>query len=291
MRMGPTFATLARRELGYRPPVAVITAINIYPVKSCRGTALTHALVTETGFQYDREWMIVRPDGRFLTQREEPRLAMIEPNLTAFALEFEAPDMDEIRVPLDHQGKAVEVTVWKDTCAALDAGDHIASWLTAYLGSEHRLVRFDRSQRRPSDPKWTGGVEAQSLFSDGFPWLMISQASLDDLNSRLEQKLPMNRFRPNIVIDGVPPYGEDEPKDFVSANGVRLRGVKPCTRCAITTTDQSTGERSDEPLRTLRSYRMSREPMGLIFGQNMILIDGAGRELSVSDQLHSQTRS
>ena len=151
-------------------------------------------------------------------------------------------------------------------------------------GKLARLVRFDPRRKRASDAAWTHGVEALNRFTDGFPWLLISQASLDDLNSRLPTPLPMNRFRPNIVIDGVPAYAEDSVDEF-RMDGVTLTPVKACTRCAIPTTDQMTGEReSDEPLRTLREYRFSRELKGVIFGQNLILLEGAGRELSVGQQ-------
>ena len=175
----------------------------------------------------------------------------------------------------------VEVTCWRDRCAAFDAGEQRPRrGCQAFLGTPYRLVRFDPTRKRPSDSAWTQGVEALNQFSDGFPWLIISQASLDDLNGRLAQPLPMNRFRPNIVVDGLPAYGEDEVHEL-STEGVTLRIVKACTRCAIPTTNQATAEReSDEPLRTLRSYRFSKELRGVLFGQNAILIAGVGRELS-----------
>jgi uncharacterized protein len=258
-----------------------ITALNIYPVKSCRGIALERARVTSTGFEHDRQWMIIRADGRFVTQREEPRLALIETALTTDALRLGAPGCEALFVPFAAAERQLEVVCWRDRCAALDAGVEAAAWLSSYLGEPMRLVRFDPRGKRASDATWTQGVEALNQFTDGFPWLLISQASLDDLNRRLPTPLPMNRFRPNIVMDGLPAYGEDSVNDFV-LDGVRLKPVKPCTRCTITTTDQSTGERlSDEPLRTLREYRFSRELKGLMFGQNLILLDGAGRELSV----------
>ena len=270
--------------------MARITALNIYPVKSCRGIPLQRATAAVTGFTHDRQWMIVRPNGQFITQREEPRLALIETAVDDRALTLSAPQAGALAVPFDPDhaeadSAAVEVMCWRDRCAALDAGDGAARWLEAYLGKPYRLVRFDPAHKRRSDAKWTGSIEAFSQFSDGFPYLVISQASLDDLNGRLAQPLPMNRFRPNIVVDGLPAYGEDRVHEF-SGDGIRLRAVKPCARCAITTTDQVTAERNgDEPLRTLRSYRFSSELRGVLFGQNAILIAGEGRQLRVGQEL------
>lgn len=262
-----------------------ITALNIYPVKSCRGVALERAQLTATGFEHDREWLIVRPDGMFMTQREQPRLALIETALTAEGLELRAPDAGALLVSYAAAAAEVEVVCWRDRCAAFDAGDDAARWLTAFLGLPARLVRFDPRRKRASDPAWTGGRETLNQFSDAFPWLLISQASLDDLNARLPAPLPMNRFRPNIVIDGVEPYAEDSALELVM-DGVRMQPVKPCTRCAITTTDQMRGERtSDEPLRTLRQYRFNRELKGVTFGQNLMLLAGLGKELRVGQDV------
>src|SRR5690606_26691189 len=169
---------------------------------------------------------------------------------------------------------------------AFDMGEPAADWITRYLGSAARLVRFDSRHRRASNTSWTGGIEALNRFSDGYPWLVISRGSLDDLNSRLEQPLPMNRFRPNIVLDGVPAYAEDRIAELIVGT-VRLRIVKPCTRCAITTTDQSTAERGKEPLRTLLKYRYSSELKGVLFGQNAILIAGAGEKLRTATAVES----
>lgn len=258
-----------------------ITALNIYPVKSCRGIALTQARVTETGFEHDREWLVVKPEGRFLTQRERPQLAQIETAIAGDQLVLRKPRGTELLLPLDLTGPEVEVTIWRDRCAAFDAGDEAAAWLTEHLGQPARLVRFDKRRKRASSTEWTKGREALNQFSDAFPWLLISQASLDDLNSRLEQPLPMNRFRPNIVVDGLTPFGEDAVLDFI-AGEVTLRVSKPCDRCVVTTTDQLTGERTgDEPLRTLKEFRFDRALRGVTFGQNLILLSGLGGELKV----------
>lgn len=270
-----------------------ITALNVYPVKGCRGIALDSARVAATGFEHDREWLIVRPDGRFMTQREEPRLALIETALIESnlageeALRLRVPAGAELHVPFDAHGKDVEVTCWKDRCAAFDAGEEAAGFLTNFLGAPLRLVRFDTRRERPSSPEWTQGVEALNQFSDAFPWLLISEASLEDLNSRLSKQLPMNRFRPNIVVNGLPPFGEDRVHEL-AADGVRLRRAKPCARCIVTTTDQATGTRDgDEPLRTLAQFRFDRQLKGVLFGQNLILIEGVGAQLRVGQELQA----
>jgi uncharacterized protein YcbX len=265
--------------------MATITALNIYPVKSCKGIALEHVPIATTGFAHDREWLIVRPNGQFITQRDNARLALITTALSDDALLLSAPDVGTLSVPFATSGASMEVTCWRDKCAAFDAGAEAAAWLEAYLGNPHRLVRFDPSRTRLASKDWTKGVDSPTQFADGYPFLVISQASLEDLNGRLPQPLPMNRFRPNIVVDGLPAFGEDQVHEFTS-DGVRLRIVKPCTRCVITTTNQLTAQREgDEPLRTLRSYRFSRELKGVMFGQNAILMEGAGLALRVGQTL------
>ncbi len=220
-----------------------------------------------------------------MTQREEPRLALIETAVADETLRLRVPGGAELSVPANLQGREVEVVCWKDTCAAFDAGEEAAEFLTRYLGKPMRLVRFDARRKRPANPQWTPGIEALNQFSDGFPWLLVSEASLEDLNGRLSRKLPMNRFRPNIVVSGLPAWGEDRLHDL-TGGGVRLRRAKPCARCIVTTTDQATGTRDgDEPLRTLAQFRFDRELKGVIFGQNMILIDGLGAVLRVGQEL------
>ena len=273
-----------------RSPVATISALYVYPVKSCRGIAVDSARITDTGFAHDRQWLIVNGDGKFMTQREEPRLALIETVLGSDSLQMRASDM-HLQIPYDSAGEQVEVTCWRDQCAAIDEGDAAAAWLSNFLGSTYRLVRFDRSRPRLSKPAWTGAVTAKNQFTDGFPWLVLSRGSLDDLNARLPKPLPMNRFRPNIVFDDVPAYEEDRTAEF-QIGGARFRIVKPCDRCAITTTDQQTGTRDgDEPLRTLKRYRFDPNLKGVLFGQNAILLSGEGEMLKVGDEVQLTDRS
>jgi len=267
--------------------VIALAAMYIYPVKSCRGIELDRAVLTDAGLEHDREWMIVTPQGRFLTQREVPRLALIVPRLARDALWLAAPGLAPLEVPFDAPDEACEVLIWRDRCPARDLGEGAARWLSAFLGRAVRLVRFDPTHRRLSSPQWTGETPALTRFSDGYAMLVLSRASLDDLNARLPVPLPTERFRPNLVLDGLPPYGEDGLRELWIGERVRLRVVKPCTRCVITTTNQQTGlVEGEEPLRTLGTYRWDAALGGATFGQNVIVLAGAGASLSRGTAVH-----
>jgi len=274
-------------------PRATLAALNVYPVKGCRGIAVARARVATRGLVAvagtaaagDREWMIVDPDGRFVTQREQPRLALIATRLGADALMLSAPGVAPLDVPLDASGgHPREVVVWRSQVVARDVGDAAAGWLSALLGSDVRLVRFDPSQIRRCNPQYAGDSGAHTAFADGYPVLAIGEASLADLNMRLAANgaaaLPMNRFRPNVVLAGLEPYDEDH-VDTISADGVTLKLVKRCTRCQVTTTDQETAIVGSEPLATLAGYRMDAALEGVAFGVNAIVVAGEGRELIV----------
>lgn len=253
--------------------VFTIASLFVYPVKSCRGIELRQAHLTPRGLQYDREWMVVSHDGRFLTQREAPRLALVGAALHDDRLELSAPGLPGLTVSLQRPSGAasVEVTVWRDHVLAVDEGQAAADWLGEHLRREVRLVRFDDARTRPTDPAWSQGLAGSSAFSDGYPVLVLSRASLDDLNARLPSPLPLDRFRPNVYLDGCAPYAEDSIRGLESGQA-RLRMVKPCTRCIITTTDQATAvPQGDEPLRTLKSYRWDGALHGVKFGQNAIV--------------------
>ena len=258
---------------------AQLTALNIYPVKSCRGIVLQSARVLATGLADDRHWMLVRPNGRFVTQRELPRLALVGTGVDAQGLRLSAPGMPSLAVPRNVAGETRAVTVWKFTGGGIDCGDAAAEWITKYIETPLRLVRFDGSQPRECSREWTGETRAITEFSDGYPVLIISRASLEELNSRLPKPLPMARFRPNLVIDGVGAYDEDRIHELAT-DDVTLRIVKPCTRCSITTTDQEAGAVDGvEPLATLKQYRFDRALGGVCFGQNAIIVRGAGEML------------
>jgi uncharacterized protein len=268
---------------------ASIAALYVYPVKSCRGIALETSPVGERGLAFDREWMIVDADARFVTQRDLPRLALIEPSLTGAALEFSAPWNGRLAVPLDFAGTARTVTLWNDSFPALDQGDEAAAWLSSALQHPLRLVRFDRSVKRHCNTAFAGESGAHTAFADAYPLLILSEASLADLNSRLTQPLPMNRFRPNVVLSGIDAYDEDH-IDEIRAAGLAFKLVKRCTRCQITTTDQSTAAVGTEPLSTLGGYRMNAELGGVTFGMNAIVTAGVGLALHRGDRVSSSFR-
>jgi len=260
---------------------ATLTHLNIYPVKSCRGIALANAMVGETGLADDRHWMLVRPNGRFVTQRELPRMALIGTAVEAGGLTLSAPGRPPLAVARGATGEARAVTVWKFTGSGIDCGELAARWCSEFLETPLRLVRFDANAPRECSTQWTGATRAITEFADGFPILVISRASLAELNGRLPKALPMERFRPNLVIDGVEAYDEDRIHEL-RVDGVALRLVKPCTRCSITTTDQQAGAVDGvEPLATLKTYRHDRELQGVKFGQNAIVVSGAGSTLRV----------
>jgi uncharacterized protein YcbX len=268
-----------------RAAAALIAALYYYPVKSARGIALDEATLTAAGFTDDRRWMLISPAGRFMTQREWPRLALLRPSLSSTALQLSAPALPNLSIALSQQGLRRRVHIWKDEVHAFDEGEAASEWLRQLLGTDCRLVRFDPAQRRLSSPDWTGVHEAENRFSDGYPLLVLSAESLQDLNARLSAPLPIDRFRPNILLEGVQPYDEDR-IDELSAHGIRLKLVKPCTRCKIPTTNQETGvPEGDEPLRTLKGYRYDAQLQGVCFGQNTIVIEGAGRTLRRGQEL------
>jgi uncharacterized protein YcbX len=272
--------------------VITLAGLFVYPIKSCRGIALDRAVLTRAGLMHDREWMVVTREGRFLTQRELPRLARVEPALEDGRLVVRAPDQPELAIDLaDRSGTPADVTVWRDRCRGLDAGEASAAWFSRVLERDVRLVRFDASQRRPTDPEWSGGVDAETRFTDGYPLLVLSRASLDDLNRRLPAPLPLDRFRTSLLLDGCEPYEEDR-IERLTVGEVSVRLVKPCTRCVITTTNQATAEREgEEPLKTLKTYRWDPKLRGVVFAQNAVVEAGEGGTLEVGMALEATEKA
>jgi uncharacterized protein YcbX len=259
-----------------------VQEIRIYPVKALRGYALPASDVALWGLDHDRRWMVVQPDGRFLTQRELPAMARIDARATADALTLAAGGGGGLRVPVPTPAaERRQVQVWGDQVPALDAGPEAAAWLGARLGLACGLVYLDDPHARPVDPAY-GRPEDRALFSDGFPVLLANTASLAALNAALPNPIDMARFRPNIVVSGAAAWDEDRWRR-IRIGGVVFRVAKPCARCVVTTVDQMTGDRPDksEPLRTLG--RMRRAAGGVMFGQNLIP-DGAGR-IAVGDTI------
>ncbi|MFG2021024.1 MOSC domain-containing protein [Actinomadura geliboluensis] len=237
-----------------------LTELNAYPLKSGGGTALRSAELTARGLPFDREFMLVSPGGRYLSQREFARMALLRPSYDGEVLAVRTSGAAPfVHKAVDH-GEVRDVRVQRKDCLGIDQGDEAAAWFSEYLGEECRLVRF--TGRRETS---RGGGEV--MFADGYPLLIISEESLDDLNTRLDEPLPMNRFRPSLVVEGLGPYGEDDVRLLRVGEAV-IEMVKPCTRCLITTTDQETAERGREPLRTLAAYR-SRD-RGIQFGYNAV---------------------
>lgn len=267
--------------------MARIASLHFYPVKSCRGIAVDEFRITDTGPEWDRRWMIVTEADRcFISQRSHPAMATIAVEIDGRVLRLSAPGRAPLEVALDHDGPSGPVTVWRSECLGVDAGDEAADWLSAVLGERLRLVRQDPARPRLANRLYAGPVPHAVSFADAYPILMISRASLQELNRRLPAPIPMARFRPNVVIEGVAAHAEDAMTRFV-AGPVVLRGIKHCDRCPITTTDQETGARDprQEPLRTLGTYRHDYVLKGVTFGQNCVVEAGVGERLAVGDSL------
>ena len=232
---------------------------------------MREAVVEPWGLAGDRRFMVVDRASRFMTQREWPAMAVVAAHLVPGGLALATGSGQEIRTPLpDATQPRVDVTIWKDRVPAVDCGPEVAGWLSDVLGTSCRLVHMSEpATARPADPDFATADDHVS-FADGFPLLVTTQASLDDLNTRLEHPVSMGRFRTNLLVDGAEPWAEDDWQDL-RVGDVRFAGVKDCARCAVTTVDQESGVRSEdnEPLRTLARFR--RKAGGrIIFGQNLI---------------------
>jgi uncharacterized protein YcbX len=274
-----------------------IARLFIYPIKSCAGIELTQARLTDTGLAHDRQFMLVDAQGRFLSQRELPRMALIRPQIDGARVRVHAPGMDELVLALDAPAVATavsQVILWGHHMPAVDMGDAEAAWFSTFLEQTGlRLVRFDTTHRRASDTAWTGDDIALNQFSDGFPLLVLSQSALDGLNRRLlAQGLPeatMQRFRPNIIIDGVPEHEEDLAAELKLLPGnapIRLRMVKPCPRCPIPNIDPSSAHSAPHVINSLSTYRQDSRVNGAVsFGMNAIIMTGLGQTLRVGQAL------
>jgi uncharacterized protein YcbX len=233
-----------------------------------QGSDVSEAAVARRGLANDRLMMVTDSDGMFYTQRDLPRLAAILPRLEGESLTLSAPEMTPLTFPLRRMGSALPVSIWDDEAEAIDQGDLAAGWLSQFLDADARLMRVPDDYRRSVSPKYAVTSLDNVGFADGFPLLLVSQESLDDLNARMETPIPMNRFRPNIVVSGCEPFAEDGWKR-IRIGDVELALVKPCGRCAVTTHDQATGERmGKEPLRTLATFR--RQANKVMFAMNAI---------------------
>ena len=269
-----------------------LESIHVYPVKSCAGTAPREAVLAETGFDLDREWMVVDDSGRFVTQRELPRMALVRTTLKSDELILRAPGMLAVHVAVDRVEERTTVEVWNDRVTAFDMGALAAQWFSDFLGRPLRLARFDPEAPRRADPRWTGAIEAANAFQDGFPLLVTSAASLAEVNRRLAANgaaaISAARFRPNLVLGGIDAHGEDHLDEiaFATAEGpVRLKLVKPCVRCSIPDVDLATGTTGHAVGDVLAGYRADRRMNGrLTFAMNAIIVEGFGCTLAVGMQ-------
>lgn len=288
---------------------ATIAQLFVYPVKSCAGVAVAQALLTETGLDLDRAWMVVDAQGDFVSQREAPRLALVQPQIKGTELILRAPGMLALHLLLDGVEQPCQVQVWDDTVAAFDMGDLAAQWFTDFLSltqqglplaqaTPYRLARFDPEQRRLSNLSWTGGVQAPNQFSDGYPVLVLGQASLDGLNAKLARgghaSVGVQRFRPNIVLAGLDAHDEDRLDTLhirTESGTVQLQPVKPCPRCPIPNIDPATALSSPQVGDTLQGYRRDpRLQSAVTFGMNAIILDGVDQVLKLGQAVSANYR-
>ena len=259
-----------------------VSALHVHPIKSCAGIAVNEALLVETGLEFDRTWMVADEHGEMFTQRELPRLALVQPTLRTQDMVLRAPGMLALHLRLDTVEAPTRVRVWDDVVKAYDMGALAAQWFSDFLGRKLRLARFDPEEKRLSDARWAGAVQAENAFADGFPLLVAGSASLADLNQRLAARgqapVGMERFRPNIVLDGLQPWDEDHIDELEIDTGsglVRLKLVKPCTRCSIPNVDPAAGQATSEPGDTLAGFRADPRMQGaLTFGMNAVVLSG-----------------
>lgn len=262
-----------------------VVRLRIYPVKGARGSDVETLHFEDMGPRLDRRWMVVKPDGGFVTQRDTPRLATIRPTVAADTLTLEAPHTPAIGLPIAPRGERLKVTVWSSIVDVRSVSPAADAWLSSVLGSAHRLVFISDDDVRHTDPAYAEGHRVS--FADGYPALLVSQGSVDELARRVGREIPVERFRPNIVVSGNHPHEEDFWKEF-TIGALPFRGVKLCARCKVTTTDQKSGtlDPEQEPLRTLARYR--RIESLVYFGVNTVHL--ATGQISLGDLLEVQDR-
>ncbi|MBC7879390.1 MAG: MOSC domain-containing protein [Anaerolineales bacterium] len=245
-----------------------LSSLIYYPIKACRGFDITESHVERRGLLNDRRMMIVTPEGEQVTQRDHAKLAWVIPTIKNDSLTLSAPNFDSIQFGIQKTGTPTPVNIWKNKGVnAIDQGDESAQWLSDWLGVSVRLVHVADGVQRKLNPEYAINEDDHTGFADGYPILIASEESLHDLNSRLDAHLPMNRFRPNIVVRDCHPFEEDTWKR-IRIGDVEMAVVKPCDRCVVTTIDKETLEQGKEPLKTLNTFR--KQPGGVMFGMNII---------------------
>jgi uncharacterized protein YcbX len=271
--------------------MATLSQLILYPIKSCAAMAVEEAIVTVSGLAaqgvHDREWMLVTDEGQFLTQREFPRMAVIVPRVENSALVVTAPGASPLRLPLalEQVAPTRRVQIWDDFVDAIDCGDGAAAWFGDVLGTRCRLVRCKPDAARPTSEKWTGGAPSSARFADAYPLLLIGASALDEINGRMRAAgraaLPMDRFRPNLVVADTDPFEEDYTASL-RVGEIVIRPVKPCARCPIPAIDQATGIPGPDPLDILQSWRAKAILDGAVcVGMNCIVSEGSGGILRI----------
>ncbi len=275
-----------------------VTEIKIYPVKSLRGITLNNAELGVRGLEFDRNWMVTDSEYNFVTQRVQPKMAAISTTVDKRTLTLEHESLSPLNVDLSkNKGNQIEAMIWKDRSKAIDEGDNASKWLTEVLGKikgkDLRLVRFSEEHRREVDKKHLKGEGSHTAFSDGFPYLVATEESLELLNEILivngSKPVGMERFRPNIVLKGAKGLEENKFDSISEVNDKYSLGIrKPCKRCIITTIDQTTASiiEPKEPLRTLLKMNPYPNLRGAFFGQNATLLSGEGEIISIGDRLN-----
>ena len=258
--------------------MARLQAISIYPVKAARREDLSAARLSDRGLVGDREWMVTRPDGTFLSQRTHPQLARLLARRLETGLTLAFDGHEPFTVHAFEGGSTRDLRVWDDRMQGWDAGDRVADWLAAVLGVPARLARVTPATSRMADRHYVGERDVPVSFSDGYPILVCTTASLAELNRRLDVPVPMGRFRPNLVIDGLDAFEEDRIRRARIGTAV-LHFVKPCTRCSVPTIDQDTGALSTDPIPALKEFRFDRVLRGVTFGVNAFAEAAPGTEL------------
>ena len=276
---------------------ARIDSLWLYPIKGCRGFTVSSATLAQTGLEVggigDREWVVVDDHGEFLSQRELPKMVLIQTRLTGESLRLKAPGMLQLDVPFESEGDVLKVRVWNDEVTAVTQGAIADAWFSQFLGMRCRLMRFDPEARRISNRQYTGELAAPYKFADAFALLVCSNASIADINERLaaagNMAITIERFRPNIVLDGIEAFDEDY-VDQITIGAAKLRIVKPCGRCTVPNVDPSAGQTSFEPGDTLASYRNNSAAGGVTFGVNAVVDSGVGTRVAAGDAVELRLR-
>lgn len=264
----------------------ILSEINIYPIKSLKGISLNGSKIERRGLEFDRRWMLIDEKNKFLTQREFPKMATLETEITENGLQI-SNGAEKLIVPFEiEENETEKVTIWQNRCAAKIYEKPINEWFSDILGANIRLAMMPEETKRKVNYFYAVQKDDHVSFADAYPFLLIGESSLEDLNSRLEKTLPMNRFRPNLVVSGSESFAEDGWKKIKIGEAI-FHVVKPCARCVMTTIEQNTGEKQGiEPLKTLATFRIPKRSLKkkILFGQNLIA-ENAEVILRVGDKI------